>query len=92
MERHTFAMQIRNGKMNDYRTRLGEIWTELTAYLDRNKIEITVSGVQADIFLDTMRLIRQWNGKKQRKNIRQRLPGRPDSLRLWSGSPMMLTG
>lgn len=38
MERHAFAMQVKTGKMNDYRKKLGEIWTELTAYLDRNGI------------------------------------------------------
>lgn len=38
MERHAFAMKIREGRMNDYRKKLGEIWPELTAYLDRNEI------------------------------------------------------
>lgn len=38
MERHAFAMKIRDGKMNDYRKKLGEIWQELTAFLDRNEV------------------------------------------------------
>ena len=38
MERHTFAMQVKSGKMNDYRAALGAIWPELTAYLDKNDI------------------------------------------------------
>lgn len=38
MERHAFAMEVKEGKMNDYRKILGEIWPELTAYLDRNGI------------------------------------------------------
>lgn len=38
MERHAFAMKVKTGKMNDYRKKLGEIWPELTAYLDRNGI------------------------------------------------------
>ena len=38
MERHAFAMKVKEGKMNDYRKKLGEIWPELTAYLDRNRI------------------------------------------------------
>ena len=38
MERHAFAMKVKEGKMNDYRKTLGEIWPELTAYLDRNNI------------------------------------------------------
>lgn len=39
MERHAFAMEVKQGRMNDYRKKLGEIWPELTAYLDRNKIK-----------------------------------------------------
>lgn len=38
MERHSFAMEIKKGKMNDYRKKLGEIWPELTTFLDRNQI------------------------------------------------------
>ena len=38
MERHAFAMEVKMGRMNDYRKILGEIWPELTAYLDRNGI------------------------------------------------------
>lgn len=39
MERHAFAMEVKAGQMNIYRKTLGEIWPELTAYLDRNKIK-----------------------------------------------------
>ena len=38
MERHAFAMKIKEGKMNEYRSWLGEIWPQLTSYLDRNGI------------------------------------------------------
>lgn len=38
MERHGFAMEIKAGRMNDYRRKLGEIWEELTEYLDRNQV------------------------------------------------------
>ena len=39
MERHAFAMKIKEGQMNTYRKCLGEIWPELTAFLDRNEIK-----------------------------------------------------
>ena len=39
MERHAFAMKVKAGRMNDYRKKLGEIWPELTAFLDRNKVK-----------------------------------------------------
>lgn len=38
MERHAFAIKIKDGNMNEYRSRLGKIWPELTAYLDRSGI------------------------------------------------------
>lgn len=39
MERHGFAMEVKKGQMNEYRKRLGEIWQELTSFLDRNGIQ-----------------------------------------------------
>lgn len=39
MERHAFAMEVKSGQMNTYRKKMGEIWPDLTAYLDRNGIQ-----------------------------------------------------
>lgn len=36
MERHAFAMRIKENQMNAYRQKLGGIWKELTDFLDRN--------------------------------------------------------
>ena len=38
MERHAMAMKVNSGKMNEYRRNLGEIWNNLTDFLDRNNI------------------------------------------------------
>ena len=38
MERHSFAMEIKKGKKNEYRQILGEIWPDLTAFLDQEKV------------------------------------------------------
>ena len=38
MTRHAFAMKIKKGMLNEYRSRLGKIWPELTAYLDCREI------------------------------------------------------
>ncbi len=38
MERYSFAMEVKKGRMNLYRKKLGEIWQELTAFLDENNI------------------------------------------------------
>ena len=37
MERHAFAMKVKDGQMNTYRRKLREIWLELTGFLDRNQ-------------------------------------------------------
>ena len=51
MERHAFAMKVKNGQMNAYRTRLGEIWKDLTAFLDRNQIKnFSIWNVEQLIF------------------------------------------
>ena len=39
MERHAFAMKVKDSQMNTYRRKLGEIWLELTGFLDRNQIK-----------------------------------------------------
>lgn len=39
MERHAFAMKVKAGRMNDYRKKLGEIWPDLTTFLDRSKVK-----------------------------------------------------
>ena len=43
MERHAFAMKVKEGKMNDYRKTLGEIWLHIltvTAFI------ISASGMR----------------------------------------------
>lgn len=51
MERHAFAMKVKDGQMNAYSTRLGEIWKDLTAFLDRNQIKnFSIWNVEQLIF------------------------------------------
>lgn len=38
MERHTFAMEIKTGKVAEFRSNLGKVWRELTAFLDEHSI------------------------------------------------------
>ncbi len=35
MRRHTFAMEMKTGRSGEFRSSLGEIWQELTAFTDR---------------------------------------------------------
>lgn len=38
MKRHAFALQVKEGNMNDFRKLLGEMWKDITAFLDKNEI------------------------------------------------------
>lgn len=38
MQRHTFAMKIKEGQMDTYRRRLGELWPQVTAFLDEDGV------------------------------------------------------
>ena len=38
MERHAAAVAINEGKMNEFKKKLGEIWSDLTAWLDKNQV------------------------------------------------------
>lgn len=51
MKRHTFAMEIKHDKMVDFRRNLGQIWAELTAFLDALKMtNFSIWNVQHIIF------------------------------------------
>ena len=51
MERHTFAMKVKKGQVDEYRERLGRIWPELTAFLDRNQVKnFSIWNAEALIF------------------------------------------
>ena len=38
MKRHTFALKVKTGKMSAFRSGLGEVWPELTAFLDGHRM------------------------------------------------------
>lgn len=39
MKRHTFSMEVKEGKMGEFRKGLGEIWPELVEFLDTKNIQ-----------------------------------------------------
>lgn len=52
MERYAIALKINEGKMNDYRCMLGRLWSEITAFLDRNEIHnFSIWNAQDLIFI-----------------------------------------
>ena len=51
MERHAFAMKVKDGQMNTYRRKLGEIWPELTEVLKQAGIyNYTIWNVGNELF------------------------------------------
>ena len=38
MQRHAFAIEVKEGKTAEFRSNLGKIWKELTAFLDDKKM------------------------------------------------------
>lgn len=51
MERHGFAMEVKQGRMADFRSGLGKIWQELTSFLDeRGMVNFSMWNVEQMIF------------------------------------------
>lgn len=51
MERHTFAMEVKPGRMGDFRGGLGKVWPELTAALDERGIKnFSIWNVERIVF------------------------------------------
>ena len=65
MERHAFAMKVKDDMMNSYRQKLGEIWKDLTLFLDRNQVK------NFSIW-NTERLIFGYYEKKTMQNLTQK--------------------
>ena len=38
MLRHAFAMEVKEGRTAEFRSNLGKVWAELTAFLDEKKM------------------------------------------------------
>lgn len=51
MLRHAFAMKVKDGQMAEFRTGLGKVWGELTAFLDaKNMKNFSIWNVERMIF------------------------------------------
>lgn len=51
MRRHTFALEIKSGMTAEFRRNLGEIWSELTTFLDeRNIFNFSIWNVEHIVF------------------------------------------
>ena len=51
MKRHTFAIEIKRGKMADFRRNLGQVWRELTGFLDEHHmVNFSIWNVEQIVF------------------------------------------
>lgn len=51
MQRHAFAMEVKEGKTAEFRSNLGTLWPELTAFLDRKKmVNFSMWNVERIVF------------------------------------------
>ena len=51
MQRHAFAMEVKKGRMADFRAGLGKIWADLTAFLDAHQmVNFSIWNVESMIF------------------------------------------
>ena len=87
MERHAFAMKVKDGQMNTYRRKLGEIWPELTGFLDRNQIKnFSIWNVEQLIF----GYYEKADGavlNAEEKSVRDRLTGEIQDTFQWISTP-----
>ena len=87
MERHAFAMKVKDGQMNTYRRKLGEIWPELTGFLDRNQIK-NFSIWNADQLI--FGYYEKADGavlNAEEKSVRDRLTGKIQDTFQWISTP-----
>lgn len=51
MKRHTFALEVKPGRMADFRKGLGQVWTELTTFLDSHgMVNFSIWSVERIVF------------------------------------------
>lgn len=51
MQRHAFAMEVKEGKTAEFRSNLGTLWPELTTFLDRKKmVNFSMWNVERIVF------------------------------------------
>lgn len=51
MKRHTFAFEIKPGRMNEFRSGLGKVWVELTTFLDEHgMVNFSIWNVERIVF------------------------------------------
>lgn len=93
MERHAFAMKVKEGKMNDYRKKLGLIWADLTEFLDRNHVKNFSIWNAEDLIFGYYETAEGAVLSKEEEQVKQRLSAEIEDTFEWisvPGKPMRL--
>lgn len=87
MERHAAAMKIKDKKMNDYRKKLGNIWPDLTRYLDRNGISNFSIWNAADLIFVYWECKDGFHLPENENNVKQGLISEMEETFDWISTP-----
>lgn len=87
MERCTFAMKVKEGKMNEYRKRLGEIWPELVLFLDRNQVKNFSIWNAENLIFGYYETVENTVLSTEEEHIRQKLTVRMEETFDWISTP-----
>lgn len=87
MERCTFAMKAKEGKMNEYRKRLGEIWPELVLFLDRNQVKNFSIWNAENLIFGYYETVENTVLSTEEEHMRQKLTVRMEETFDWISTP-----
>ena len=87
MERCTFAMKVKEGKMNEYRKRLGEIWPELVLFLDRNQVKNFSIWNAENLIFGYYETVENTVLSTEEEHMRQKLTVRMEETFDWISTP-----
>lgn len=87
MERYTFAMKIREGSKGNYCQKLGEIWSDLTAFLDRNYIKNFSIWLVEDLIFGYCEKMGTHSLSKEEQTIRKQLICAMEDTFEWISEP-----
>ena len=87
MNRHSFAMKVKEGCMHDFRRMLGEIWGDLTAFLDRNQLSNFSLWNAENLIFGYYEGLDQWEISSEEKLLAAAFVRRADPFVEWISRP-----
>ena len=87
MKRHSFAMKVKDGSMNDFRSVIGEIWADVTAFLDRNALSNFSLWNAADLVFGYYESSDEWDASEEEKKAAAGFIAKVDPFVEWLSRP-----